>query len=177
MISPNKGAELTREIAYPELDQFPPHRISADPDAFGSVATKTLKQSKKTDKKLNLRVRKEDNVLLQALAEQSDVSKSVLLNQLLHEILLDTLNEIEDVDARALLAREADSRASYDALERPWCVDVGGSFAELAVYNAIHWNNLTGEHVQTPVAGQEEPWDELHSDLFKKLSDLLAGKG
>lgn len=176
MTNPDRDAELTREIEFTGVGQVSPYRISVDPDAFGSVSTKTSKTPRKTDRKLNLRVRKEDNILLKALADQSGVSNTALLNQLLHELLFDALVDVEEVDARALLAREADARAIYDAFERPWCIDVGGRFAKLAVYNAIQWNDLVGENVQTPVTGEEVVWEELHSDLFKKLSRLLEDK-
>lgn len=177
MTEQDKAADLVREIAYPDGGEVPHHRISINPDAFGSVATMISEAPRRTDKKLNLRVRKEDNFLLKALAKQSGVSSSAMLNRLLHDILLDALMDVEEKDARALLAEAADARASYDGFERPWCVDVGGVFSDWAISNAIEWNQLTAEQVQ-PVELQAHGITkaDLHSDLFNELDRLLENK-
>lgn len=176
MNNPDRAADLTREIAYPQGGEFPRHRITVNPDRFGSVSSMIPETTKRTDKKLNLRIRQEDNFLLKAFAEQAGVSNAALLNRLLHDLLLEALLDIEEEDARALLAVAADSRANYDGFERPWCVDVGGRFADWAIYNALEWNDLTAQDVQPPDLTQGMTKADLHSDLFKELSRLLEDK-
>lgn len=177
MTKEDEGAGLTREIAYPNGGAVPRHRISIDPDIFGTVATLISESPRRTDKKINLRIRKEDNTLLKHLAEQSGVSNSAMLNRLLHDLLLDALLDIEEEDARALLAVAADARATYDGFERPWCVDVGGHFSGRAIRNALEWNDLTPESVQPPeLKAHGMTKADLHSDLFNELSRLLENK-
>ena len=171
----NKSADLTREIAYPNGGEVPHHRILVNQDAFGSTATMISEPPRRTDKKLNLRVRKEDNFLLKALAEESGVSNSAMLNRLLHELLLEALLDIEEDDARALLATAADARASYDGFERPWCVDVGGRFSHEAIDNALNWNDL-GTNVVPPDLLQGMTRADLHSTRFNELFRLLEDK-
>jgi hypothetical protein len=177
MMDKDKAASLSREIAYPSGGEVPHHRISIDPDAFGSITTIISESPQRTDKKLNLRVRKEDNFFLKALAKRAGVSNSTMLNRLLHDLLLDALLSIEEEDARALLATAADTRASYDGFERPWCVDVGGCFSNSAIKNALEWNDLTAQDVQPPdleAYGMKKA--DLHSDLFNELTQLLEKK-
>ena len=173
MTSPDKAAVLTREIACPGAGEASLVRISVDPDQFGPVKMAS-KRPKLTDKKFNLQLRTEDSFLLKSLAEQSGVSKAALMNRLLHDLLLDALREVEEEDARALIAATADARAAYDDFERPWSVDVGGHFVGQAIQNALEWNDLTAEPVQPPELAHEK--NDLHSDFFKKLSRLLRAK-
>lgn len=174
MTSPDKAAALTREVVYPGSGETSLLRVTVDPDQFGPVSTTASKRPKLTDKKFNIQLRTEDSFLLKTLAEQSGVSKAALMKHLLHDLLLDVLREIEEDDARALLAATADARATYDDFEQPWCVDVGGHFQGRAIKNALEWNDLTAEPVQPPELAHEK--NDLHSDSFKKLSRLLKAR-
>lgn len=166
----------TREIPYPNGGERPHYRITVEPGAFGSVAVMVPEAPRRIDKKLNLRIRKEDNLLLKALAEQAGVPNSTLLNRLLLDLLLEALLTIEEEDARALLAAAADARASYDSFERPWCMDVAGHFSNRAIENALEWNQLTAEQVQPPDPREGITKADLHSDYFKELVRLLENK-
>ena len=177
MTEPHKDEGLSREIAYPHGDEVPHHRISINPDNFGSVINMIPEPPRRTDRQLNLRVRREDNLLLKSLAHQAGVTNSALLNRLLHDLLLEGLLKIEEEDARALLASAADARASYDGFERPWCVDVGGRFANWAIENALEWNELTPQSVQPPdLEAYGMTKADLHSDLFHELSRRLEDR-
>ena len=77
----------------------------------------------KSDRKFNIRVKQDDVCLLDALAKTHGVTRSTLINQILHDILRDELMSIEEGDARVLLAHVADLSASYDDLSLPWVYD------------------------------------------------------
>lgn len=176
--NPQSG-NLTREIGSRNSDGVPDHRVSVDADAFAGISNLIPEPPKRTDRKLNLRIRKEDNFLLKTLADAAGVSSSGLLNRLLHDILLEDLLAVEEDDARALLAAAADYQAVYDGFERPWSVEVGGLFADRAIRNALEYNRLTAEEVQPAEAMGDGLTDEEvypHSDFFDELRSHLEGR-
>lgn len=173
MTKDEKSANLTREISYARGGDVPQHRITIDQGAFGPNAIQVREAARRTDKKLNLRIRQEDNLLLKALAAHAEVNISALLNRLLHDLLLDALLEIEEDDARALLARAADARASYDVFEQPWCMDVGRHFADRAIENAVQWNDLAVDAHRDDELRHGVAMAEIHSELFNELDRLL----
>jgi hypothetical protein len=124
----------------------------------------------KYDRKYNIRVKQEDVALIDALAKQHDVKRSVLLNHLLHEILLDGLRSIEDRDARLLIAQTADSRASYEDLARGWVYDAIENESEQIVGNIACFNQAQ-LYVQDD---QYAPPDhDPHSDTYRELQQVL----
>lgn len=168
---------LIREIQYPTGGEFPLHRLTIDPDAFNGYSSLVTDSPKRIDRKLNLRIRKEDNLLLKALAEQAGVKISTLLNKLLHDLLLDSLLSIEEEDVRALIAKLADDGADYDGFERPWCIEVAGHHGVAAIHNALEWNQLTPGDVQPPeldAYGMTKA--DLHSDAFNELMRVIEEK-
>lgn len=166
--------EFSREIPYPSGGDVPHHRLSVDPEAFQDTANLIPTSPKRIDKKLNLRIRTEDHLLLKALADAAGVKNSTLLNKLLHDLLLEALLGIEEEDARALLAKKADDQAEYDGFERPWCAEVAGRHTDEAIQNALDWNDLTPGRIQ----GRElERYGmtraDIHSKEFNELMRLF----
>lgn len=110
---------LTREVAT----RSGKWKLSVETGQFPEADSPAALQRVKYDKKFNLRVKQEDIHLLDALAEATGTPRSQILNQLLHEILLDGLLEIPDLDVRLLVAEQADQRAHMDDTLGPWAVD------------------------------------------------------
>jgi hypothetical protein len=124
----------------------------------------------KYDRKYNIRIKQEDVALIDALAERHDVKRSVLLNHLLHEILLDGLRSIEDRDARLLIAQTADARATYEDLARGWVYDAIENESEQIVGNIACFNQAQ-LYVQDD---QYAPPDhDPHSDTYHELQQVL----
>lgn len=168
------GNEFSREIPYSSGGEVPHHRLTVDLTVFQDTSNLIPTSPKRVDRKLNLRIRKEDNLLLKALADAAGVKNSTLLNKLLHDLLLESLLAIEDEDARALIAVLADREATYDGFERPWCVEVAGQHTDAAIHNALEWNELTPGSVQLPdldAYGMTKA--DLHSDAFNELMRMF----
>ncbi len=170
----NVPPDLCKEVSSRKHQNGARHRISIEGDHVESGAATPAPA--RTDKKLNLRIRKEDNLLLKALAEQAGTTNSALLNKLLHALLLEDLLKFEEKDARALLAAEADRRASYDDFERPWVMDVAGHFARFAIENALEWNELDVQVQPPDLEASGLTMADLHSDLFNELKRRLESK-
>lgn len=122
----------------------------------------------KHDRKYNIKVRQEDLILLDALASKNTIPRSVLLNKLLHEILLDELRSIQEYDVRLLLAKEADSRAQYDGLSSPWVLDALHEPFNEIVENITDYN-------QVAFYVQEDPDDpgNHHSKDYAAVKNVL----
>ncbi len=177
MTSKKFDEKFSRDIQYQSGGEVPRYRLTVDPEAFEGLTNLIPASPKRIDRKLNLRIRKEDNLLLKALADKAGVTNSTLLNRLLHDLLLESLLSIEDVDVRALIATLADNGANYDGFERPWCVDVAGHHADAAIKNALEWNDLTSGQVQPPeIEAYGMTKADLHSDAFNELMRLLKEK-
>ena len=146
------------------------YTLEIHPDAFADTASPKSLQRVKSERKYNVRIKQHDLYLLDALAEHEGVSRSVLINKLLHDVLLDELMNIPDRDARALLAKTADERAAYDVLSRPWVFDAIGSECQHLLENILAFN-APYEMMPDPSA----PEDAYNSDTFIGIKEKLAG--
>lgn len=124
----------------------------------------------KHDRKYNIKIRQDDLVLLDALAGQKNIPRSVLLNNLLHEILLDELMSVQENDVRLLLAQTADSLAHYDELSHPWVVDAIQTECRQIVHNINHYNRAEIELRQPLEDIQPDSW---HSENFFAIKEVL----
>lgn len=122
----------------------------------------------KHDRKYNIKIRQDDLVLLDALAGQKNIPRSVLLNNLLHEILLEELMSVQEHDVRLLLAQTADSLAHYDELSHPWEFDAIQPGCRQIVHNMEHYNSAE-LHVQYDL----NPPDSWHSENFFAIKEAL----
>lgn len=139
--------------------EFGKYSVSLQADGFKSTNTAPLAVRGKHDRKYNIRIRREDLVLLNLLADQKNISRSVLLNNLLHEILLDELKSIKERDVRLLLAQTADSRANYDDLSSPWVIDAIKTECNLIVDNIKQYNKAELHVQDDPYAPQDHSWN------------------
>ncbi len=144
--------------------------IQIRPEAFAEVSEQAPLQKIKSDRKFNMRIKQHDVCLLDALSEHEGVSRSLLINKLLHDFLRDELMSMQDKDARALLAVSADERASYDDLASPWVVDAIGKDCKYLLRNILEFNR-PHEVMKEPGA----PEDAYNSETFIGLREKLKG--
>jgi hypothetical protein len=148
------------------------YTVSVCTDEFHSSSSAQIAARSKLDRKYNIRIRSDDLVLLDALADQSNVPRSVLLNTLLHEILLDELMSIQEDDVRLLLAQTADSRASYDDLSHPWVFDAIQIESSQIVKNIERFNMAALDVQDDPNAPADHNWN---SEAYLAIKENLKG--
>lgn len=151
--------DLTRQVGDTTITLHPGSFLDA-----GDVDRKNPKE-----RKFNIRIQQQDIFLLEALAKHTGVSRSTLINRVLHDILFDELMSIQDLDARALVATTADKRANYDELAEPWIEAAFGLefrevFDNICTYNATH--DMGG--------GSPSP-EGYNSEAFHGLTAKLKG--
>ena len=130
----------------------------------------------KSDRKFNIRVKQDDLCLLDALAKTNGVTRSTLINQILHDILRDELMSIEADDARVLLAHIADLSASYDDLSLPWVYDALGSNFLNMLHSMLEYSNPNGQPPDLSMpAGYKYTEEDYRSATYLGLRDKLKG--
>lgn len=146
------------------------YTIKVHPDRFaGSEKEQPL--GKRSERKYNIRVRQEDIFLLDALAKANGVTRSTLINQLIHDILLDDLMQMQELDARTLLATAADRRAHYDELESRWVLDA--AYREIDdVIDNILTDNATYKRPPDRHTPRGSYLSDAYSVLRKKLEEM-----
>lgn len=147
------------------------YKLEIHPDVFADTAIPESLKPVKSERKYNVRIKQHDLYLLDALTEHEGVSRSVLINKLLHDVLLDELMSIPDRDARALLAKTADERAAYDALSRPWVFDAIGSECQHLLKNILAFNRPY-EMMPDPSAPEDAYNSETFFGIKKKLAEV-----
>lgn len=133
--------------------------------APGSVSERA-----KVDRKYNIRIKQDDICLLDAIAKLHGVTRSSLINEILHEIMRDELMSIEEDDARVLLAHFADQSGSYDDLSQPWVYDALASEFRLMLKNVLEYGDV---NEQQPEPGM--PSEYYHSPTYLGLQAKLEG--
>jgi hypothetical protein len=160
---------LTRDIP----GNAGPTTVTVRADRFGPVSETVLATRGKHDRKYNVKVRFDDLVLLDALADQQDIPRSVLLNNLLHEILLAELLAISEPDVRLLLARTADSRAHYDSLSQPWVRDAIQSESSRLLENIERYNQAALDVQDDPYAPRDHSWNSEKYFAVKEALEMM----
>jgi len=111
------------------------------------VADENIEIEKKNqESKFNIRVKKCDLYLLDEMAKHVGVSRSMLLNYIVYEILKKEVNSIEDKDTVALIAYKADMNSKIDNLSTPWTYTFFKPYLDAIIENAINWNTLALEY-------------------------------
>lgn len=130
----------------------------------------------KHDRKFNIRVKQDDVCLLDALAKLHGVTRSALINEILHDIVRDELMSIEEDDARVLLAHVADLSASYDELSQPWVYDALGPDFRHMLHSMLEYSNAHGQppDVSMP-SGYQYTEEDYRSPTYLGLRDKLKG--
>lgn len=125
----------------------------------------------KNDRKFNIRIKREDLCLLDAIANYHNITRSALINKLLHDVLLNELITIDDnaIDARAFIACLADKLAGHDNLTSPWLLEAVGEHLETVLDCILDYN--------TPYRGSdaEQTGVDGHSPIYKHVVALLQG--
>lgn len=146
--------------------------IRVKPEAFPETSAQSLSGKVRGERKFNIRIKQHDICLLDALAAHEGVARSVLINKLLHDFLLDELMSIEDDDARALLAVTADERATYDDLAQSWVLSAIGWECRHLLGNILEFNS---RYEQQPSDHPGAPENQFNSETFIGLRDKLKG--
>jgi hypothetical protein len=159
---------LTKKISGEASD----YTLLLKPEGFDRPETAPLSIPARYDRKYNLKIRQDDLALLDAMAAHEDIPRSVLLNNLLHDILLDELMGIAEHDVRLLLAQTADSRAHYDDLSSPWVFDAIGTECSRIVENIHLYNRAELDVQDDPYAPPDHSWN---SDTYSAVKTILEG--
>lgn len=110
-------------------------------EKFMASEEREILRKKQPSKKYNIKIKKSDLILLDAMAETNEVPRSVLLNDILHEILLKSLKEeINDEDTKILIASEADKLVNYDHTTVPWIIDALPIECHYLIKNVMKYN-------------------------------------
>lgn len=126
----------------------------------------------KHDKKYNLRIKQEDLVLMDALAEAKGVPRSMIFNHILHEILRKQLMDIPELDVRLLLAETADQRSPGNKLSSPWAQDAIQKQSEAIIENIRKYNSADRDHQDDPYAPADHSYN---SKNYLAIKNKLEG--
>lgn len=74
----------------------------------------------KLDRKINLKLNKADVQVLDLISEHYNVSRSVIINEILYKILLEEFQGIGDIDTKYLIAMMADEGKEYSPYAYSW---------------------------------------------------------
>jgi predicted HicB family RNase H-like nuclease len=161
----NLTEEFKNSEQFKKLEELQPY-ISVDPDKFH--VAENVQPKKKNERKLNVRVKQHDLYLLDAIAKHDGISRSALINKILYHHFLNELMEIEDRDARALLANTVDQQMDYDNLDRPWVYDALEHEFKYVLQNIMEFNDTY----------EQQRFDKeqtFNSDIYIGLSKKLEG--
>lgn len=148
--------------------------LSVETGKFPEADPLATLQRVKYDKKFNLRIKQEDIHLLDALAETTSTPRSQILNQLLHEILLEGLREIPDLDVRLLVAETADQRARIDDTLGPWAVEALQTSNRCIRDNVRKFNSDVLDFQEDPNAPADIDYhSKYYYDIQKKLLEVI----
>lgn len=148
--------------------------IEVNTEKFADSKGSTLAVRAKHDKRYNIRVKNEDLALLDSLAESMNIPRSLLLNGLIHDILLDELNSVEELDVKMLLAQTADNLACYSNMAVPWTYDVLGSACDALSRNINRYNTMSLD-VQPPHHPEEMKENYFNSQAYIAIKNVLKG--
>ena len=149
------------------------YTISLRAERFHTSDATPLATRSKHDRKYNIRIRQDDLTLLDALANQKDIPRSVLLNNLLHEILLDELMSVQEPDVRLLLAQAADCHAHYDELSHPWVFDALQVECSRIMENIEHYNRAQLHVQDDPHAPPGHCWNSAQYVAVKEVLEQM----
>ncbi|SPB14314.1 hypothetical protein NOV72_01564 [Caballeronia novacaledonica] len=147
------------------------YSLALDVDRFGEPNERSITRGKH-DRRYNIKIRQEDVALLDALVALNEVPRSLLLNNLLHDILLNALQDIKDNDVRLLLAHTADQRAHYDELSCPWVFDAIETECRQIMQNIFQYNQAAVQVQDDPNAPSDHSWN---SEDFLAVKEALEG--
>lgn len=139
-------------------------------------ATGTGSERAKSDRKFNIRIRQDDICLFDTLAKLHGVTRSRLINEILHEIMRDELMSIEDDDARVMLAHVADQSVSYDDIAQPWVNDALGSNFRGILQSMLDYGNVHGQPPENGMpSGYKISEEDNRSPAYLGLRAKLKG--
>lgn len=80
----------------------------------------------KKENKINIKVKKEDLILLDLISNEIGITRSSVINVLLYEELRNYVYKHDELDTKAYIFMKADETALYDREDRDWVSELGG---------------------------------------------------
>lgn len=129
----------------------------------------------RSDRKFNIRIRQDDILLLDALSKNYGVTRSALINSIIHDVMVDELMSVEELDARVLIAHLADLSVSYNDIDQPWIHDALGPEFRFILNNVLDGSDaMTGQPADLNApAGYTVTEEDYRSPVYMALRDKL----
>ncbi|MBF7686518.1 hypothetical protein I2F17_11890 [Acinetobacter sp. B10A] len=137
------------------------YSLEINREFFQQSSKKTIELNKPNINKYNIRVDKNDLIVLDLLAKQYGTSRAQLLNQFVEKILLNSLLSL-DTRSAYLVAETADNLAGSTLASR-WLFDLGNH-----KYNVVY---QLKEHCLWEDSCTEEPTNK--KQIYEKLSNAI----
>lgn len=129
----------------------------------------------KLDRKINLKLLKQDVQILDMIAAHYNVARSVIVNEILYRILLDDFNSIRDVDTKFLIANAADYSGNYSSSGFSWIDTI---LLQGARYDIVFAHDEKSYLYQGEVIPFSDSYKQLHARLekFRDIKDQINEK-
>ena len=88
-------------------------------DRFADHPSDSSDSSEK-DKKINLKIERDDLLIIDEMCEKYDVSRNALLNRLLERVFEDQVRKLGDIRLETLVLHRADSKVRWHGADIPW---------------------------------------------------------
>lgn len=112
------------------------------PEDFFSSEDNYLLRKEKEDKKFNIKINKDDLVLMEEIAKANDISRAHVINYILHEILQDQFKGMNS-DSQMLLAVVADDMKTKSYDDNDWKINAVPGAIDHLVSNFINYNDYS----------------------------------
>lgn len=119
------------------------------------------------EKKINLKIEKDDLRIIDAVCEEYDISRTALMNELLEMAFLSQIRMIGDVRLETMLLHRADSKARWQRSETPWTHVYLADQIDRLVGNLIETGSEDGDFYALEALPQEA------LDRFDSISKFL----
>lgn len=148
------------------------YEVSINEENF--LTNENLEIEKKIqESKFNIRVKKCDLYLLDEMAKHLSVSRSTILNHIVHEILKKEVGSIKDIDTVALIAHAADVNSKSDEINDSWTHTFFKSYLNAIIENTINWNS---PQIYFCPSDECIPMETLSSESFIEVLKKIGTK-
>lgn len=140
-------------------------------DEFADTANTSSHQSEK-EKKINLKIEKDDLLIIDRLCQKYDISRTTLLNELLAKVFWTQIQQIGDVRLETLLLLRADLKAGWEASEIPWSYCYHGHSIDTLIRGFIRAGCEDGNPVHLEAYSQDvlDRFDAI-AKFFNKIDE------
>lgn len=121
------------------------------------------------ERKINLKIEKDDLLLIDKLCDKYGVSRTTLLNQLLEAIFYTQIGQIDDPRIQTLLLMRADKKIYWQKSSIPWSWGYHIKEIQQMISNLICSGQPDGG--MTQFRPEENERNEAVQNFFKKLDE------